>query len=176
MRSQLEVRLITAERVRRLRLHDRLNILTKIIEMHPLFGKGKEKPHLTRQSMRYDTKEITSQKKRETAGSYSSIRLGGNFPTSVAARKSIPALSDFSMENSSETCTCRHLPALHPVAFPTSFQSVRCWSFHRLEWQKRCSRVWAVLPPPPHHQHLSSPRSPNRFKYVPTGVCPNFSQ
>jgi hypothetical protein len=44
--------------------------------------------------------------------------LGGNFPTSVAARKSITALSHFSMESSSETCTCRHRPALHPVAFP----------------------------------------------------------
>jgi hypothetical protein len=82
---------------------------------------------------------------------------------SVAARKSITALSHFFMESSSETCTCRHLPALHPVAFPTSFQSVFCWSFHRLQWRKRCSRVWAVLPPPPHHQHLSSPRCPNRF-------------
>jgi hypothetical protein len=75
------------------------------------------------------------------------------------------------MESSSETCTCRHLPALHPVAFPTSFQSIFCWSFHRLQWQKRCSRVWAaVLPPPPHHQHLSSSRCPNRFRYVPTGA------
>src|SRR5258705_7816036 len=55
--------------------------------------------------------------------------LGGNFPTSVATRKPITALSHFSMESSSETCTCRHLPALHPVAFPTSFQSVFCWSF-----------------------------------------------
>ena len=54
------------------------------------------------------------------------------------------------MESSSETCTCRHRPALHPVAFPTSFQSIFCWSFHRLQWRKRCSRVWATdLPPPP---------------------------
>jgi len=68
-------------------------------------------------------------------------RLGGNFPISVAIRKSITALSHFSMESSSETCTCRHLPALHPVAFPTSFQSVFCWSLHRLQWRKRCSRV-----------------------------------
>jgi len=94
------------------------------------------------------------------AGSYSSARcppalpppsiLGGNFPTLVAARKSITALSHFSTESSSETCTCRHLPALHPVAFPTSFQSVFCWSLHRLQWRKRCSRVGAtVLPPPP---------------------------
>ena len=103
--------------------------------------------------------------------SYSSARLGGNFPISVAIRKSITALSHFSMESSSETCTCWHLPALHPVAFPTSFQSVFCWSFHRLQWRKRCSRVWAtVLPPPPHHQHLSLSRCPNRFRYVPTGA------
>jgi hypothetical protein len=56
---------------------------------------------------------------------------------SVAARKSITSLSHFSMENSLETCTCRHLPA---------FQSIFCWSVHRLQWRKRCSRVWAVLP------------------------------
>jgi len=117
---------------------------------------------------------MRSQRKGQAAGSYSSARLGGNFPTSVAARKSITALSHFSMESSSETCAWRHLPALHPVAFPTSFQSVFCWSFHRLQWRKRCSRVWAViLPPPLHHQHLSSSRCPNRFKYVPTGACPD---
>jgi len=57
------------------------------------------------------------------AGSYSSaarcppalappLVLGGNFPTSVAARKSITTWSHFSMESSSETFTCRHLPAL----------------------------------------------------------------
>jgi hypothetical protein len=100
----------------------------------------------------------------------------GTSPISVAARKSITALSHFSMDSSLETCTCRHLPALHPVAFPTSFQSAFCWSFYRLQWRKRCSRVWAVvLPPPPHHQHLSSSRCPNRFKYVSTGACPDFS-
>jgi len=123
----------------------------------------------------------------EPASSYSSARcppaltplsiLGGNFPTLVAARKSITALSHFSMESSSETCTCRHRPALHPVAFHTSFQSTLGWFFHRLQWRKRCFRVWAaVLPPPPHHQHLSSSRCPNRFRYVPTGACPNFSR
>jgi len=121
------------------------------------------------------------------ASSYSSARcppaltpspiLGGDFPTSVAARKSITALSHFSMESSSEICTCRHLPALHPVAFPTSLQSIFCWSFHRLQWRKRCSRVWAaVLPPPPHQQHLSSSRCPKRFRYVPTGACPDFGR
>jgi hypothetical protein len=77
------------------------------------------------------------------------------------------------MESSSETCTCRHRPALHPVAFPTSFQSIFCWSFHRLQWQKRCTSIWAtILPPPPHHQHLWSSRCPYRFRYVPTGACP----
>jgi hypothetical protein len=120
------------------------------------------------------------------AGPYSSTRcppplapppvLGGNFSTLVAARKSITALSHFSIESSSETCTCWHLPALHPVAFPISVQSVFCWSFHRLQWRKRCSHVWAVLLPPPHHQHLSSSRCPNRFRYVPTGVCSEFSR
>ena len=121
------------------------------------------------------------------AGSYSSaaccppalslpLVLGGNLPTSVAARKFITAWSHFSMESGSETFTCRHLPALHPVALPTSFQSVFCWSFHRLQWRKRCSHVWAVLLPPPHHQHLSSSRCPNRFRYVPTGACPDFSR
>ena len=93
------------------------------------------------------------------------IHLGGNFPTSVAARKSITAWSHSSLENSSETCTCRHLPTFQPVAFPTAFHSVFCWSLHRLQWRKRCSRVWAaVLPPPPHHQHLSSSRWLNRFR------------
>jgi hypothetical protein len=29
---------------------------------------------------------------------------------------------------------------------------------------------------PPHHRHLSSSRCPNRFKYVPTGACPDFSR
>jgi len=76
-----------------------------------------------------------------------------------------------SMESSSETCTCRHRPALHPVAFPIIFKRILCWSCHRLQWRKRCSRVWAVvLSPPPHHQHLSSSRCPNRFRYMPTGV------
>jgi len=102
--------------------------------------------------------------------------LGGNFPTSVAARKSITTWSHFSKESSSETFTCRHLPALHPVAFPTSFKSVFCWSFHQLQWRERCSRVWAVLLPPPHHQHLSSSWCPNRFRYVPTAACPDFSR
>jgi len=102
--------------------------------------------------------------------------LGGNFPTSVAARKSITPWAHFSMESSSETFTCRHLPALHPVAFPTCFQSVFRWSFHRLQWRNRCSHVWAALLPPPHHQHLSSSRCANRFRYVPTGACPDFSR
>jgi hypothetical protein len=45
-------------------------------------------------------------------------RLGGNFPTSVVARKSNTALSHFCMENSSETCTCRHLPTFQPHRCP----------------------------------------------------------
>jgi len=119
-------------------------------------------------------------------GPYSSARcppdlapllvLGGNFPTSVAARKSITAWSHFSMESSSETFTCRHLPALHPVAFRTSFQSVICWSFYWLQWRKRFSHVWAVRLPPQHHQHSSLSRCPNRFRYVPTGACLDFSR
>ena len=60
------------------------------------------------------------------------IHLGGNFPTSVAARKSITAWSHSSMENSLETCACRHLPAFQPVTFPTGFQSAFCWSLHQL--------------------------------------------
>jgi hypothetical protein len=61
--------------------------------------------------------------------------------------------------------------------FPTSFQSVFCWSLHRLQWRKRCSRVWAtVLPPPQHHQQLSLSQCLNRFRYVPTGACPDFSR
>jgi hypothetical protein len=69
--------------------------------------------------------------------------LGGNFPTSVAARKSITAWSHFPMENSSETCTCRHLPALQPVAFPTAFQNTvrsfprRCKSGHSVRCKVR---------------------------------------
>jgi hypothetical protein len=68
----------------------------------------------------------TKKPKRETTEPYSSTHLGGNFPTSVVARKSNTALSHFSMENSSEIYMCRHLPALQPVAFPTAFQSVIC--------------------------------------------------
>ena len=56
-----------------------------------------------------------------------SASLGGNFPTSVAARKSITPCWHISMENSSDICTCRHLPAFQPGAFPTVFQSVVCW-------------------------------------------------
>ena len=102
--------------------------------------------------------------------------LGGNFPTSVAARKSITAWSHFSMESSSVTFTCRHLPALHPVAFPTSFQSVFCWSFHRLEWHKRSSHGWAVPLLLPHQQHLSTFCCPICCRYVATAACPGFSR
>jgi len=93
---------------------------------------------------------------------------GGNFPTSVAARKSITALSHISMENSSNTCAHQHRPAFQPIAFPTFFQSSYCWYFHRLQCQRRCSRVWATVHP--HHQHLSSSQCPNRFRYALAGA------
>jgi hypothetical protein len=118
----------------------------------------------------------TKKPKRETTEPHSSPHLGGNFPTSVVAKKSNTALLHFSIENSSEICRCLHLPAFQPVACPTAFQSVLYWSFHRLLWRKRCSRVWTVLLPPPHHQHLLSSQCPNRFKYVPTGACPDISR
>jgi len=102
--------------------------------------------------------------------------VGRNCQTSVAARKSITALSHFSMECSIETCTWQHLPALHPVAFHTSFQSIFCWSFHRLKWQKRCSCVWAVLPPPLHHQYWSSAHCRNCCRYVTTVMCLDYSR
>jgi len=92
---------------------------------------------------------------------------------SVAARKSITAWSHFSVENSSEICTCGHLPAFQPVAFPTIIQSVFYWSFHQLQRRKRCSRVCTA--PPLHHQHMSSSQCPNRFRYTPVGACPFFS-
>jgi len=120
------------------------------------------------------TKEInrlmkTKKPKRETIEPHSSARLGRNFPTSVVDRKSNTALSHFSMESSSEICTRRHLPASPPIAFPTAFQSVLSWSFHRLQWRKRCSRVWTVLPPPPENQHLSSV-----IRSGPAGRRPDF--
>jgi len=62
----------------------------------------------------------TKKPRRETTEPYSSTRLGGNFPTSVVARKSNTALSHFPMENRSEICTCRHLLACQPIACPTA--------------------------------------------------------
>jgi hypothetical protein len=87
--------------------------------------------------------------------------------------KTITTWSHFSMENSSERCTCRHLPAFHPVVFPTAYQSAFCWTFHRLQWWKRCSHVCSV--PHLHDLYLSSSRCPNRFRYVLVGACPFFS-
>jgi hypothetical protein len=110
------------------------------------------------------------------AGLAPPVILSGNFLSFVAARKSITARLHYSMESSSETFACRHLPALHPVAFPTSFQTVICWSFHWRQWWKRCSSIWAILVPPPHHQHLLSSRCPNCFSFMPTGACPDFSR
>jgi len=96
---------------------------------------------------------------------HTAIHLGGNLPTSVAARKSMTTWSHSSMENSSEICMCRHLPTFQPITFPTTFHSAFCLSLHRLKGQKRCSRVWAaILPPPPHHEHFSSSRCPNHFR------------
>jgi hypothetical protein len=61
--------------------------------------------------------------------------------------------------------------------FPHLFLERFLLVFHRLQWRKRCSRGWVVvLHPLPHHQHLSSSRCPNRFRYVPTGACPDFSR
>jgi len=102
--------------------------------------------------------------------------LGRNFRTSVASSKSITALSHFSMDSSSETCTCWHRPALHPVAVSTTFRRIFCWSCHQLWWRKSCSRVRpTLLPQPLHPQLLSSSPCPNRFRYMPTGACPVFS-
>jgi len=108
-------------------------------------------------------KEKKDRNRKERLATPASMpHFGGNFSMSVAARKSITALSHISMENSSDTCARRHRPAFQPVAFPTSFQSSRCWCFHRLQCRRRCSRFWATVPP--HHQHLSSSRCPNRFR------------
>jgi len=69
-------------------------------------------------------------------------------------------------------------PARSPSRyFLQLFQSVFCSSFHHQRRRKWCFHVWAfVLPPPLHHQHLSSSRGLNRFKYVPTGACPVFGR
>jgi hypothetical protein len=58
---------------------------------------------------------------------------GGNFPMSMAARKSINAMSHISMENGSNTCARQHRPAFQPIAFPTFFLSCNYWYFHRLQ-------------------------------------------
>jgi len=106
------------------------------------------------------------------------FHCGGNFPTSVAARKSITAWSHFSMERRPEICTCLQLPAFQSVAFLTVFHGVCCLSLHRLHWQTRCSRFWAAVLSPslPHHQHLSSSWCPNCYRYTPVGACPHCSR
>jgi hypothetical protein len=43
---------------------------------------------------------------------------------SVAARKMITACSHISMANSSDICTCQHLPSFQPAVIPNVFQSV----------------------------------------------------
>jgi len=103
----------------------------------------------------------------------SSACVGGNFPTSVAARKSITAWLHISMENSSVIYTCRHLRAHQPVAIHTVFQTVVSCAFCRLQWPKRCSR--ACTAHPLHHQHMSSCRCPNRCRYAQLRACPLFS-
>jgi len=103
---------------------------------------------------------------------HTAIHLGGNFPTSVAAIKFITAWSPSSMENSSEICTGRHLPAFQPVAFPTSFHCAFCWSLHRLQWWKRWSHVRGRRPASATARlAFVSSRCPNRFMYVPIGTC-----
>jgi len=107
---------------------------------------------------------------------HTAIHLGGNFPTSVAARKFITPWSHSSMENSSEICTCWHLPACLPLSSLPVFNTRFCWSLHQLQWRKRCSRIWAtVLPPLPHHKQLSSSQCPNCFRYAPIAACMLFS-
>ena len=87
------------------------------------------------------------------------------------ASKSIIAWSHISMENSSDICLCRHVPAFQPATHPTAFQSFRCSCFHLLQWRKRCSRVWdAYL----HHQHWPSSCSLNCLRYVAVGACLHF--
>ena len=75
----------------------------------------------------------------------------------------------FSMVKTSQICTCRHLPAFHPVAFPTTFQKGVCWCLHRLLWWERCSSVCRVLVL--HHQHLSFSQCQNRFRHFLVGGC-----
>src|ERR1700687_1539175 len=117
--------------------------MAKLHNCYPSSPLTKESPTKCKKIDKNIRTEKRDHRTKEPAGPHSSTRLGGNFPTSVAARKSITAWSHFSMENSSETCTCLHLPAFQPVAFPTAFQSALCWVFHRLQWRKRCSRIWA---------------------------------
>jgi len=101
------------------------------------------------------------------------VHLGGNFPTSVAARKSFTAWLHSSMDNCSEICMCRHLPAVQPVAFPTPFGSAFCSSPHWLQRQRRCARVKAAVRPLPlHQQHLPSSQCPNRNTYVSIAAFP----
>jgi len=93
------------------------------------------------------------------------LHLGGNFPTSVATKKSITAWSQSCMVKSSEICPCRHLPAFQPITFSTPFHRSLWWFLHRLQWRKRCSCVWDTVPP--HHQHWSSSRWPNHLGRLP---------
>jgi hypothetical protein len=94
-----------------------------------------------------------------------SRHLGGNFPTSVPARESTTACSHTSLGISLQICRCLHMSAFRPIAYPATFPSAFCWSYHRLQWPKMFPRVWAtILPAPVHQQHLSSSRWPNCFK------------
>jgi hypothetical protein len=107
---------------------------------------------------------------------HTAIHLGENFQTAVVTRKSITTWSYSSRENSSEFFVCWHLPAIQPVAIPSTFHSMFCWYLHWLQWRKRCSHIWATVQPLPlHHRHLSSSGCLNCFRYVPFGAYPPFS-
>jgi len=63
-----------------------------------------------------DKRKRQRKRKERLAAPVSMPHPGGNFPRSMAARKSITAMSHISMENSSDTCARRHRPAFQPFA------------------------------------------------------------
>ena len=103
----------------------------------------------------------------------SSNHSGKNCSILVAAWKSITTPSHSYMDNSSETYTCRHLPALNSVTFPTAFQRAFCWSVHWLQWQKSCCCTWPAFPA--HHQHLSFSWWLNGCEVCSSGYKPTLS-
>jgi len=69
-------------------------------------------------------KRKRKRKRRDRLAAPASMRhASGNFPTSMAARKSITTMSHIPMENSVDSCARRHRPAFQPVAFPIFHQS-----------------------------------------------------